>query len=226
MDYKKFGTSITALLFAGLFTINANAAVMEPTFDFVFNFTGECDDCAFNGNPRGEFFNPLNDGLTETVTATLSLTGVSMSSEGVIDYRGAGDVSFTYNGSSLINPFTIFDPFVFTTALLPSGQVQTGSEFIIRSSQNAANPDVSFEFPNFCTALGQQFFEEGCGGIGLVQFLLDSTGNFSVSGTLPFDVGFGGELTPVSAVPVPAAMWLFGTGLIGLLGVVRRKKSV
>jgi len=27
----------------------------------------------------------------------------------------------------------------------------------------------------------------------------------------------------VSAVPVPAAMWLFGSGLLGLIGVARRK---
>ena len=29
----------------------------------------------------------------------------------------------------------------------------------------------------------------------------------------------------VSAVPVPAAAWLFGSGLLGLIGVARRKKS-
>jgi PKD repeat protein len=29
----------------------------------------------------------------------------------------------------------------------------------------------------------------------------------------------------VSAVPVPAAVWLFGSGLIGLIGIARRKKS-
>ncbi len=28
----------------------------------------------------------------------------------------------------------------------------------------------------------------------------------------------------VSAVPVPAAVWLFGSGLIGLLGLARRKR--
>jgi hypothetical protein len=27
----------------------------------------------------------------------------------------------------------------------------------------------------------------------------------------------------VSAVPVPATVWLFGSGLIGLLGIARRK---
>lgn len=29
----------------------------------------------------------------------------------------------------------------------------------------------------------------------------------------------------VSAVPVPAAMWLFGSGLLGLIGITRRKKT-
>jgi hypothetical protein len=29
----------------------------------------------------------------------------------------------------------------------------------------------------------------------------------------------------VSAVPVPAAVWLFGSGLIGLVGIARRKKA-
>ena len=32
-------------------------------------------------------------------------------------------------------------------------------------------------------------------------------------------------VTNVSAVPVPAAVWLFGSGLLGLIGVARRKKS-
>ena len=33
------------------------------------------------------------------------------------------------------------------------------------------------------------------------------------------------ELEPISAVPVPAAVWLFGSGLFGLVGVARRKNS-
>jgi len=30
---------------------------------------------------------------------------------------------------------------------------------------------------------------------------------------------------PLTTVPVPAAVWLFGSGLLGLIGVARRKKA-
>ncbi len=39
--------------------------------------------------------------------------------------------------------------------------------------------------------------------------------------TVSFTYSFDLLLTPV---PVPAAVWLFGSGLIGLIGVARRKK--
>ena len=34
-----------------------------------------------------------------------------------------------------------------------------------------------------------------------------------------------GEFSSIQAVPVPAAVWLFGSGLIGLNGIARRKKA-
>lgn len=46
----------------------------------------------------------------------------------------------------------------------------------------------------------------------------DSAGLIDVNPTF-----IGGSVT-VNPVPVPAAVWLFGSGLIGLIGVARRKK--
>lgn len=40
----------------------------------------------------------------------------------------------------------------------------------------------------------------------------------------PYTEVFSVKFAPVSAVPVPAAVWLFGSGLLGLAGVARRKK--
>ena len=59
------------------------------------------------------------------------------------------------------------------------------------------------------------------------------------TGLVPFDLGggifgirltnFDGAVTGVqldgAVVPVPAAVWLFGSGLLGLIGIARRKKA-
>ena len=41
------------------------------------------------------------------------------------------------------------------------------------------------------------------------------------------NINFIGEVAfSTSAVPIPAAIWLFGSSLLGLVGMARRKKSV
>lgn len=37
--------------------------------------------------------------------------------------------------------------------------------------------------------------------------------------------GAGGACTPLSAIPIPAAVWLFGSGMLGLLGMARRRRA-
>lgn len=53
-----------------------------------------------------------------------------------------------------------------------------------------------------------------------------------ISGPFPgiltyLDIGSGNsmDVTAISSVPVPAALWLFGSGLLGLIGVARRKAA-
>jgi len=63
-----------------------------------------------------------------------------------------------------------------------------------------------------------------------VSFLADLMINTTYTVRTAFSFGINGTgvtanaTTSVSAVPVPAAVWLFGSGLIGLVGVARRKK--
>lgn len=47
---------------------------------------------------------------------------------------------------------------------------------------------------------------------------LADTESFSYTQTL--------AISPVTVVPVPAAVWLFGSGLLGLVGIARRKRTV
>ena len=46
------------------------------------------------------------------------------------------------------------------------------------------------------------------------------TGDFNTDFT-----GNGSAAADVAPVPLPAAVWLFGSGLLGLIGIVRRKKA-
>jgi hypothetical protein len=63
---------------------------------------------------------------------------------------------------------------------------------------------------------------------------LGSDGKFEIAsiqlefvGTKATGVGLAFDnFTAVSAVPIPAAVWLFGSGLLGLVGFSRRKQSI
>ena len=51
-------------------------------------------------------------------------------------------------------------------------------------------------------------------------------GNAMTSGPFPgITPAFYGTLTGQYAVPIPAAVWLFGSGLLGMIGIARRKKA-
>jgi len=58
-------------------------------------------------------------------------------------------------------------------------------------------------------------------------FVSLETGGFETGGAAvigdPLDLSTGAFSGSFSAVPVPAAVWLFGSGLIGLVGLARRK---
>ena len=71
----------------------------------------------------------------------------------------------------------------------------------------------------------------------MLSAMIDATNTASLFFTLPagmtgINVYDAGQMTiddlswvTTSAVPVPAAAWLFGSGLLGLVGISRRKRQ-
>jgi hypothetical protein len=60
----------------------------------------------------------------------------------------------------------------------------------------------------------------GNGNTGAVQSYILGTASLGTNGTLTLAANSGG-----APVPLPAAVWLFGSGLLGLVGVSRRRKA-
>ena len=58
-------------------------------------------------------------------------------------------------------------------------------------------------------------------GISFFGATASTSGPYSVNWTLDLFVA----PAPISPVPVPAAVWLFGTALIGLVGFGKRRKA-
>ena len=71
---------------------------------------------------------------------------------------------------------------------------------------------------------GAQVFGFGTHTARYIQF--DVSGCPQPDGDPGLYCGIGEVAFSVSAVPIPPALYLFGTGLMGLVGIARRKKAV
>ncbi|MDD5581102.1 MAG: hypothetical protein PHY16_17760 [Methylobacter sp.] len=80
----------------------------------------------------------------------------------------------------------------------------------------------SFEFSPFLTIDG---FTASSGGAYSLTNLGPGLYNFLVSGTAS-GIGGGQYGVGVSAVPLPAAVWLFGSAMLGFLSLAKRRNQI
>ena len=141
-----------------------------------------------------------------TIGALLFTAGNSWASTVVYD-----KVELFQTGTFFTNTFEVFDA----------------------GSYMATLTDFEFPVPMIATGMSVTTTTDLLGGLlAPGSFNFDATpGNYFVSFfgfadmSVPQLGQYGIEISQVpAAVPVPAAVWLFGSGLLGLVGMTRRKK--
>jgi len=129
-----------------------------------------------------------------------------------------GGLTTTVSGS-----YTVLSPGpAITTAIARTSTADTGAGcngLTLATQVNAYTINTNFANLGTCTTgMG----DDGIPGVGMTSPSFDShNGNFDI-----LSVHFESFVTPPpAAIPVPAAVWLFGSGLLGLVGIARRKKK-
>ena len=147
---------------------------------------------------------------------TGSFTTEELAPSSSINFIGSlPDFSFSDGVRSISNENTEFTVDQFTINTDASGNIEAWWIRFINSP--------------LTNALGTYQSITGQDSTRITQTLNDCTNNPYCGGSVNTDAsgttGAWMESVTPAAVPVPAAVWLFGSGLFGLLGMARRKKA-
>lgn len=109
------------------------------------------------------------------------------------------------------DPFTVFDSGTYIATL-------TDFEFPLAMISTGMSVTTATDLKGSLMAPGSFSFEATQGEAYFVSF-------FGFAGTSTFLPPLGQYGIEISQVPVPSAVWLLGTGLLGFVGLSRRKKA-
>jgi hypothetical protein len=156
----------------------------------------------------------FDEGQNIDITVDLA---VNVLADGLGGGGGAGIVPM---GSTVASHYIFFDP----VSANQTGTVTFDSDIfgIITSTANLAASD-------FLINTGVTYLNPGLRGLEAGDHATITglrTINVSWSASSPGDyIRVLTDFSPGAVVPVPAAVWLFGSGLLGLIGIARRKAA-
>ena len=228
-----------ALALAGLLgTGAAQAAFFAPNQAYNVNVTGGCfafGDCVSQGltNVNPGAFTITTDGTGAAFTVGsygglsftntpggLFTTGGPVAGTGTITDAGAMDLNFTgRTGTAQYFPALAGTAWNIDNNTVTGGTTGVYEGFTTGADSNL-NPDGSGNIVQTLNGTDLSF----CPVCNAFTGTLVSVGNVG-SGWTPFDGTPYTEVynVAVTPVPVPAAVWLFGSGVLGLVGVARRR---
>jgi len=135
-----------------------------------------------------------------------------------ISGTGALPATDSFNFGSAKTPLLLpLGPSPIATKTMNTGSGCDGAVIATQANAYTINPNMSV-VGTCMTGMA----DDGIGGDPMASSAFGlHNANFDIS-TVHFDSFVP---TPTAAVPVPAAVWLFGSGLLGLVGIARRKKK-
>ena len=211
------------------FTLLASSVAHSVTFDFADVADNLNDPLATYGLVGGErgatAFTFTRDGISATTTGFNGVTGAVYSAyldSSFSGREGGLGVCQILNGDQC--------------APSSDDNVTTNESLLLTFDQLVTIDTTTFVNGNHGTMFSNDFQLSIDGG-AMMTYALTNVFTTNLTGTTFefFNPNMGGgsavsndqqfyiNTLEVTAVPVPAAVWLFGTGLIGLVGVARRK---
>ena len=233
----------TALAAAILLASGASQAATlnaDSTYDIAINTSGSCfafGDCTTlveNVSPGGVISIATTDdgagGVNFTVTSAtdMSYTGTPgglftmtlIGGSGSVD--AAGNISYTPTGRLGAAEF-------FGYLGTPAWNIadngfsnDTNPDWVSFTSGSMTNINPADGTSPQLTLAGTTL--DDAGNATIVSVSNVGTGWGSFAGT-PYSEVWSVTFTETAVIPVPAAVWLFGSGLLGLVGVARRRKA-
>lgn len=150
-------------------------------------------------------FTPVDS--TPLPTSLGSATGIKFDGTATVD-QGSGDFLASVGNIAIMNDFQ-FSP------ILNPNPVSVWSVDGFTFSMDT----IAVDFQNSTFLL-----LSGSGTVSAAGFD-DTAGTWAFSAQTADQTTFSWSSSSTTLVPVPAAVWLFGSGLLGLVGIARRKKT-